>query len=46
MKDPSANLTWITDDRAMLKDTLGNRYEIESFLALDPRSQAQIDKIV
>lgn len=46
MKDPNANVTWITDDRLIIRDTLGNRYEIESFSALDAKSRAQVDKII
>ena len=44
MKDPAANLIWVTDDSVMLKDTLGNRYEIESFMALDARSHSDSER--
>ncbi len=45
-KDPHKNVIWLTDDRLIICDTLGNRYEIESFSGLDPVSQAQADKMI
>ena len=46
MKDPSKNVTWVTDDRLIIRDTLGNRYEIESFGGMDPRSRAEVEKVI
>jgi hypothetical protein len=46
MKDPSKNVTWVTADRMILRDTLGNRYEIESYAGLDARSRSEIDKVI
>ena len=46
MKSPETNATWLTDDRCILRDTLGNCYEIESFEALDRISQAHADKVL
>jgi hypothetical protein len=46
MKDPNKNVIWVTDDRLIIRDTQGNRYEIESFSALDSRSKFETDKII
>ena len=46
MKDPSVNVTWLTDDHLVIKDALGNRYEIESLSALDTASQAFVQRVV
>jgi len=46
MKDPNINVTWISEDHLVIRDTLGNRYEIESLSALDEASRAWIDHVV
>ena len=46
MKDPNANIIWAGDDSLIIRDTLGNRYTIESLEALDPASRAQVLKVV
>jgi len=46
LKDPNKNATWVTNDHLVLRDTLGNRYEIKPFSALDARSQAEVDKVL
>jgi hypothetical protein len=46
MKDPGKNITWITDDHLILRDTLGNRFAIESLKALDLRSRQEMEKIL
>jgi len=46
MRNPNVSVTWITDDKAIIRDTLGNRYEIESYSSLDPESLAWIAKIL
>lgn len=46
MRNPSKNVTWITDDRLLMRDTLGNRYEIESYVGLDTRSQAVLERVL
>jgi len=46
MKDPHSNVTWISTDRLVIRDTLGNRYEIESLNRLDARSRAEVEKIL
>jgi len=46
LKHASKNAVWITDDHLMLRDTLGCRYEIRPFSALDQRSRAEIEKVI
>ncbi len=46
IKDPNANVIWFTNDRLMIRDTLGNRYEIPSLAALSSRARAEVDKVI
>ena len=46
LKHAGKNAFWLTDDHLMLRDTLGCRYEIRSFSALDPRSQAEVQGVI
>ena len=46
MKSPETDATWITDDRCVLKDALGNCYEIESLSELDRASRANVEKVL
>ncbi|MHC4592764.1 MAG: DUF1854 domain-containing protein [Planctomycetota bacterium] len=46
MKDPTKNAVWLTDNHLILRDTLGNRYEIPTFSGLDAASRAQIAKVL
>jgi len=46
IKHTSKNATWVADDHLVLRDTLGCRYEINPFSALDRRSQAEVEKVL
>jgi hypothetical protein len=46
MKDPGKNVVWLTHDRLVLRDTMGNRYEIASLASLDDKSQAEVNKVL
>lgn len=46
MKDPHKNVVWITKDRLVIRDVLGNRYEIHSIAELDPSSRHEMEKII
>ena len=46
MKSPETNATWLTDDHCILRDTLGNCYEIESIEKLDPESRAKAQSVL
>jgi hypothetical protein len=44
LRDPNTNVIYLTDDHIVLRDTMGNRYEVKSLLGLDERSRVEIDK--
>ena len=46
MNDPAGNIVWLTDDRLIIRDAVGNRYEIESLSDLDPKSRAEVEKVI
>ena len=46
MKDPLRSVTWVSPDHLVIRDTLGNRYEINPFSGLDPHSQNEVMKII
>jgi len=46
MKDPSRNILWDSADRLVIRDTLGNRWQIDSLARLDPHSRIQVDKVI
>jgi hypothetical protein len=37
---------WVSEGHAIIRDTLGNRYELPSVATLDPASQAWIDRVL
>ena len=46
MKDPSKSVIWVTDDRLVLRDVVGNQYEIESYAKLDPKSRIEVERVI
>ncbi len=46
LKDPSENVMWLTEDHIVLRDCLGNRYEIESLSGLDRQSRNKISLVI
>jgi len=46
LRHATKNAVWVDDDHLMLRDTIGCRYEIKPYSALDPRSRAQIEKVL
>ena len=46
IRSPRRNIKWVTDDRLLIQDTMGVRYEIESADALDPRSRARLEEVI
>jgi len=46
LKDPNKNAVWVTEDHLVIRDTLGNRYEINPFSRLDDHSRAEVDKVI
>ena len=47
MREPRKNVNWIEPrSRCLIRDTMGNRYEIEKLSALDQESQAEVGKVL
>lgn len=46
MLDPHRNVTWLDDDRLLLTDVNGNRYEIPSWRKLDTASRGLLDQVM
>jgi hypothetical protein len=46
MRDPNKNAVWVTEDRLVIRDSLGNRYEIEAFSKLDPVSRTEAERVM
>ncbi|HYE05294.1 MAG TPA: DUF1854 domain-containing protein [Planctomycetota bacterium] len=46
MREPTRNVTWLDERRAVLRDVLGNRYRIADFAALDEASRAAAAKVL
>lgn len=46
MKSPETNAIWVTEDRCILRDTLGNCYEIESMAGLDLQSREKAEMVL
>ena len=46
LRDPNTNVVWVSDDMLTIRDTLGNRYEIESLAGLDERSRENIKRLI
>jgi hypothetical protein len=46
VRNPNRDVVWISDDQLVLRDPLGNRFEIPSLAALDSLSRAEVLKVV
>ena len=46
VRNPNRDVVWVTNDRIVLRDPLGNRFEIPSLTALDAASRAEVDKVI
>lgn len=42
LREPGKNVTWLSPEHVVLRDTAGNRYEVQDVGALDPSSQRRI----
>ena len=42
VREPGKNVTWLTDDHLIVRDTMGGRFEVPSVGALDAASQRAI----
>lgn len=45
-KEPGKNVTHVPPSRIILRDTIGNRYEISDMSSLDPHSRRQVSKVL
>jgi hypothetical protein len=46
LKDPCDNVMWLTEDRLVIRDCAGNRYEIESLDGMDRQSRNKISLVI
>ncbi len=47
LKEPGKNVTVLANgDRLVIRDSMGNRYEIDSLAALDAESRARLEKVM
>ncbi|MCY3022968.1 MAG: DUF1854 domain-containing protein [Planctomycetota bacterium] len=46
VKSVNKDVTWITEDHILIRDTLGYRYEIPSLSALDEHSREEVDRVL
>lgn len=42
LREPGKNVTWLTEQRLVLRDSVGNRYEIPDVSALDAASRSRV----
>ena len=46
LREPGKNLTRLSADHLVIRDSMGNRFEIESINALDEESQANLERVL
>ena len=46
LKEPGKNVTHLSDDHLVIRDSMGNRYEIESISALDEESRQRLELVL
>jgi hypothetical protein len=46
MKDPFRNVNYVEKDRVVIRDTMGNCYEIESIEGLDRQSRKEVARVL
>lgn len=46
LREPGKNVTHVTSDHLIIRDSMGNRYEIPSIAALDPVSRERLDRVL
>ncbi|MCG3149917.1 MAG: hypothetical protein PCFJNLEI_03384 [Verrucomicrobiae bacterium] len=45
VRNPNHDIIWLSDDHLVLRDPLGNRFEIPSLAALDSASRAAVNNV-
>ncbi len=46
LKEPGKNVTWVSKDHLLIRDSMGNRYEVPSLEALDPLSRQRLELVL
>lgn len=46
LREPGKNVTQLSPDHLVIRDSMGNRYEIPSVAALDSESQERLDRVL
>ena len=46
LREPGKNVTWLSDDSVVLRDSMGNRYLIKSVRGLDEDSRGNLDRVL
>ena len=46
LREPGKNVTNVTPDHLIIRDSMGNRYEVPSLQALDPDSRDLLDRVL
>jgi hypothetical protein len=46
LKEPGKNVTHLSEDHLVIRDSMGNRYEIKSLQALDPESRERLELVL
>ncbi|MBM4183717.1 MAG: DUF1854 domain-containing protein [Gemmatimonadetes bacterium] len=44
LREPGKNVSWITEQRLVLRDSAGNRYQVTDLVALDERSRTWVTR--
>ena len=46
LKEPGRNVSWLSPDRVVIRDSMGNRFLVPSVAALDRDSRARLDRVL
>ena len=46
LKEPGKNVTWLSEDRLVIRDSMGNRYEVSSLAELDSESRERLNLVL
>lgn len=46
LREPGNNVTYLSGDQVVIRDSMGNRYEIPSVSALDEASQIHLERVL
>ncbi|MEO0414787.1 MAG: DUF1854 domain-containing protein [Verrucomicrobiota bacterium] len=46
LKEPGKNVTWLSDDHVVIRDSMGNRYEVPSIASLSQDSRERLERVL